>query len=62
MNIPNNLKRYNLQSDNLDKLNFVIKIQHNDSRIGYQPFFILVQLIEAKKLKKLKEHLKKMKI
>jgi hypothetical protein len=42
MNILNNLKRCHLQSDNLDKLNFVIKIQHNDSKIDYQPFFILM--------------------
>ncbi len=39
MNILNNLKRCHLQSNNLNKLRFMIKIQHNDSRIGYQPFF-----------------------
>jgi len=44
--ISTNLKRYCLQLDNLDKINFASKHWPNDPRLGYSSPFSLIELIE----------------
>jgi len=45
--ILTNLKKCCLQSNNLDKLNFVHNNWLNDLQIGCKPFFNLMELIET---------------